>query len=175
LPSHSDDESKEVPFFPNVLLAELSFAVAVIGLLAIFVSLFPLKLAEKFDPLNPPAILEPEWYFMGMYQFLKTQNMQPFHGVLLAVGLGLFLVAIPFIDRGLERRPLYRPIFTALALLIIGEFLALTIYGYATPGRVAVFSDPGFLRVLLATNLTIATVIVLVYATHKRAARGAAH
>lgn len=173
MPSHSDDDSNEVPFFPNVLLAEVSFAVAVIGLLAIFVSLFPLKLAEKFDPLNPPAILEPEWYFMGMYQFLKTENIQPFHGILLAVGLGLFLVAVPFIDRGPERSPLRRPIFTALALLIVGEFLALTIYGYMTPGRVALFSDPAFVGVLVTTNLVIAAIIVLVYVAHKRAVRGA--
>ena len=53
MPNHSEDEKEEdeheVPFFPNVLLSEMSLAFAAIGLLAIFVSLFPLKLGEKFD------------------------------------------------------------------------------------------------------------------------------
>jgi quinol-cytochrome oxidoreductase complex cytochrome b subunit len=94
LQNHSEGSDEEVPFFPNVLLEEFSFAVAVIGLLAIFVSLFPLKLGEKFDPLNPPSILEPEWYFMGFYQFLKTQSVQPIYGMVLMSALGIFIVCI---------------------------------------------------------------------------------
>ena len=42
MPAHSKEE--KVKFFPNVLLAEASLAIAVMGLLAIFVSLFPLSL-----------------------------------------------------------------------------------------------------------------------------------
>src|SRR5208337_2614526 len=95
LPNHSEDEKDEgiheVPFFPNVLLSEMTLAIAVIGLLAISVSLFPLKLGEKFNPINPPTILEPEWYFMGVYQFLKTESVQPLHGIILMAALGVFM------------------------------------------------------------------------------------
>ena len=82
--AHSDDpqsSTDEIPFFPNHLLSEIALAFAILGLIVIFSSLFPVKLAEKYDPLNPPQILEPEWYFMGVYQFLKTQGVQPIHGV----------------------------------------------------------------------------------------------
>jgi quinol-cytochrome oxidoreductase complex cytochrome b subunit len=105
----TEESDSEVPFFPNVLLVEVSLAIAVIGLLAIFVSLFTLKLGEKFDPANPPTILEPEWYFMGVYQFLKTQSVEPLYGILLLAALGIFLILVPFIDRGSERRRLRRP------------------------------------------------------------------
>ncbi len=171
---HSEEQKEnEVPFFPNVLLAEVSLAVAVIGLLAIFVSLFSLKLGEKFDPTNPPSILEPEWYFMGMYQVLKTQNVQPIHAIFLSVGLGIFLVLVPFIDRGSERHPIRRPVFTAAALFMIVEFLALTIYGYLSPGQVGAFSDSGFTTAFIATNLLAIGLVALVFAVNRRAVKGA--
>lgn len=174
--SHSEDHVEEngnsVPFFPNVLLAEVTLAVAVIGLLAIFVSLFPLKLGEKFDPTNPPTILEPEWYFMGVYQFLKTQNVEPIHGIVLMAGLAIFVVSMPFLDRGSERRPLRRPVFTAAALVIAVEFLALTIYGYLSPGQVGTFSDSGFVDSFFVTAFLAAGFVVLVFAVNRRVMKG---
>jgi quinol-cytochrome oxidoreductase complex cytochrome b subunit len=174
LPGHSEEqaEENEVPFFPNVLLAEVTLAVAVIGLLAIFVSLFPLRLGEKFDPTNPPTILEPEWYFMGVYQFLKTQNVEPLYGIILLAGLGIFVVLIPFLDRGSERRPLRRPFFTATAFFIAVEFLALTIYGYLSPGQVGTFSDSAFTNAFLVTNLVAAGLVFLVFVVNRRVTRG---
>ncbi len=174
--SHSEEgeeeSSSDVPFFPNVLLAEATLAIAVIGLLAIFVSLFTLKLGEKFDPTNPPTILEPEWYFMGVYQFLKTQHVQPLHGIILIAGLSIFIVLIPFLDRGSERRPLRRPFFVAAAILIAVEFLALTTYGYLSPGQVGTFSEASFTTAFLATNLLAAGLVVLVFVINRRVTRG---
>lgn len=171
--NHSEKHDEEVPFFPNVLLEEFSFAVAVVGLLAIFVSLFPLKLGEKFDPLNPPSILEPEWYFMGVYQFLKTQSVQPFYGILLISALGIFLVLVPFLDRGSERRPLRRPFFTAFAFLAIVEFLALTTYGYLSPGQVGTFANSRFTFAVALTSLIALALVVVVYIANRRIVKGA--
>ena len=171
--SHSEEPGEEegVLFFPNVLLAEITFAIAVIGLLAIFVSLFPLKLGEKFDPTNPPTLLEPEWYFMGFYQFLKTQSVQPFYGILLMTAFGVFVVLVPFLDRGTERRPLRRPVFTAAAFVIIIEFLALTTYGYLSPGQVGSFTNPAFTMAFVLTTLVAAFFAILVFALNKRIVR----
>lgn len=172
MPNHSEHEASsgegDVPFFPNVLLAEMSLAIAVIGLLAIFVSLFPLKLGEKFDPMNPPTILEPEWYFMGFYQVLKTQGVEPVHGILLMMGFGVFIILVPFLDRGAERRPIRRPIFTSVALVMIVEFLALTSYGYASPGQVGSFSDLQFVIAFGATALAALILILLVFTSYRR-------
>jgi quinol-cytochrome oxidoreductase complex cytochrome b subunit len=173
LPNHSKNESEEegVLFFPNVLLAEVTFAIAVIGLLAIFVSLFPLKLGEKFNPLNPPTLLEPEWYFMGFYQFLKTQSIQPFDGIILMMLFGAFVVLIPFLDRGTERRPLRRPAFTAAAIIMIIEFLALTTYGYLSPGQTGSFANPTFTLAFTLTTVLAAFFAILVFTLSRKTFR----
>jgi len=170
---HEEDSEREVPFFPDVLLAEVSLAIAVVGLLSIFVSLFPLKLGEKFDPMNPPSILEPEWYFMGVYQVLKTQSVEPLYGVLLLAGLGIFLVLVPFLDRGSERRPWRRPFFTAFAFFAIIQFLALTIYGYLSPGQVGTFTNLRFTMVFALTNVIAFGLAALVFRRNRRIVRGA--
>jgi quinol-cytochrome oxidoreductase complex cytochrome b subunit len=176
LPNHSeiqaDDAERDVPFFPNVLLEEISLAIAVIGLLAVFVSLFPLKLGARFDPMNPPSVLEPEWYFMGFYQFLKTQGVEPVHGIVLMMGVGVFMVLIPFLDRGVERLPVKRPVFTAAAFVMIVEFLALTFYGYMFPGQVGSFSDSQFVVAFGTTTLVASILVLLVFASYRRAKKG---
>lgn len=171
MPVHSKEE--KVKFFPNVLLAEASLAIAVMGLLAIFVSLFPLRLGEKFDPMNPPTIIEPEWYFMGVYQFLKTQGVEPVYGIILMAGLAIFLVLVPFIDRGDERRPLRRPVFVAIAFLVAAEFLGLTIFGYMSPGQVGSFASSAFTAAFLVTNSVAAVLVILVFAWSRRVSKGA--
>lgn len=171
--SHSEKEQleEEVPFFPNVLLAEMSLAFAVIGMLTVFVGLFPLRLGDKFDPTHPPTILEPEWYFMGVYQFLKTQGVQPLYGVLLLAGLGVFMLVVPFIDHGSERRPLMRPLFVAVAFFVATEFLGLTIFGYLSPGQVGSFVDANYTRAFLATNTIVLILVTLVLYANRRAKR----
>lgn len=171
MPAHSKEE--KVKFFPNVLLAEASLAIAVMGLLAIFVSLFPLRLGEKFDPMNPPTIIEPEWYFMGVYQFLKTQGVKPVYGIILMAGLAIFLVLVPFIDRGDERRPLRRPVFVAIAFLVAAEFLGLTTFGYMSPGQVGSFANSAFTTAFLVTNSVAAVLVILVFAMSRRVSKGA--
>jgi quinol-cytochrome oxidoreductase complex cytochrome b subunit len=165
-------EAKQVPFFPNVLLAEASFAFAIIGLLLIFTSLFPMKLAEKYDPLNPPTILEPEWYFMGVYQFLKTQYVQPIHAILMLMGLGIFLILVPFLDRSSERRPLRRPVFVGIGFIVIVEFLALTIFGYLSPGQTGSWSNPQFVEAFALTTFVAFCAVLLVVLVSRRTLRG---
>jgi quinol-cytochrome oxidoreductase complex cytochrome b subunit len=172
LPSHSEEKEERVRFFPNVLLAEASLAIAVIGLMAIFVSLFPLKLGVKFDPMNPPTIIEPEWYFMGVYQFLKTQSVQPVDAIVVMGGLAIFMVLVPFIDRGEERHPLKRPFFTAVALFVATEFLGLTTFGYLSPGQAGSFASAAFTTAFLITNVTAIVLAILVFAISRRIRRG---
>jgi ubiquinol-cytochrome c reductase cytochrome b subunit len=155
----------------EILLAEINIAPVVFGLLFILVSLFPLKLGEKFDLMNPPTILEPEWYFMGMYQVLKTESVEPVYGMLLATGLGIFLAVTPFLDRNHERRALRRPAFTAIGTFVIIEFLALTIYGYLSPGQVGSFSDSNFTAAFVLTNVIAICVIAFVFAANRRIVR----
>jgi cytochrome b6-f complex subunit 4 len=169
--SHSSAED-EIPFFPNHLLSEIALAFAILGLIVIFASLFPAELGKKYDPLNPPQTLEPEWYFMGVYQFLKTQTIQPIHAVALLSMLGILLVLVPFIDRGTRRAPRDRPLMMAAAFVVALQFLVLTVYGYATPGQVAMSSNPMFLAMILTVNgISIATLLFGAYRQRRIAAR----
>ena len=168
----SQSASDEIPFFPNHLLSEIALAFAVLGLIVVFASLFPAKLAEKYDPLNPPQILEPEWYFMGVYQLLKTQGVEPVYGVALLSVLGILLILVPFIDRSDRRTPRDRPLMIAAAFVVALQFLVLTGYGYATPGQVATFSDPTFLSLLLVVNgVSVAALLIGAYGQRRVSAR----
>jgi len=168
----SQSSSDEIPFFPNHLLSEIALAFAILGLVVVFSSLFPVKLAERYDPLNPPQILEPEWYFMGVYQFLKTQAVQPVYAVALLSLLAILLILVPFIDRSPQRAPKDRPIMMAAAFVVALQFLVLTAYGYATPGQVAAFSDPSFLGLLLVVNvISVAALLVGAYRQRRTSRR----
>jgi cytochrome b6-f complex subunit 4 len=168
--SHSSED--EIPFFPNHLLSEIALAFAVLGLIVIFASLFPVKVAEKYDPLHPPQILEPEWYFMGVYQFLKTQGVQPVHGVALLSVLGILVILVPFIDRAAGRAPKDRPLMIAAAFVVALQFLVLTTYGYVTPGQVATFSDPKVIILLVAVNgISVAALLLGAYRQRRIAKR----
>jgi cytochrome b6-f complex subunit 4 len=168
--AHSDSSyssaEEEIPFFPNHLLSEIALSFAILGLMVIFASLFPAELGKKYDPLNPPQTLEPEWYFMGVYQFLKTQAIQPIHAVALLSVLGILLVLVPFIDRGPRRAPKDRPLMMAAAFVVALQFCVLTGYGYATPGQVATLSNPTFLAVILIVNGI--SVAALLYGAYKQ-------
>ena len=170
-PSEEKESEEDIPFFPNVLLAEMSLAFAVIGLLLAFVSLFPLGLGVRFDPTHPPVILEPEWYFMGVYQILKTQGVHPLYGVLLLAGLATLVLSVPFIDRGSERHPLKRPFFVAMAFIVADEFLGLTIFGYLSPGQVGSFADLRFTVAFLTTNAIAAVLVCFVLYVNRRVKR----
>ena len=168
--AHSSED--EIPFFPNHLLSEIALAFAILGLIVLFASLFPVKLAEKYDPLNPPQILEPEWYFMGVYQFLKTQGVQPIHGVILLSALGIVLILVPFIDRTIGRAPRDRPLMMAAAFVVAFQFLVLTVYGYATPGQVASFSEPKVIILLIVVNaISVAALLLSAYRQRRIAKR----
>ena len=64
---HSEEES--VPFYPDHVSTEAKVVVGVsalaliIGLIGLF---YPVGLGEPADPMNTPAHVKPEWYFLGL-------------------------------------------------------------------------------------------------------------
>jgi hypothetical protein len=52
----------------------------------------------------------------------------------------------------------------AAAFVVALQFLVLTAYGYATPGQVAMFSNPTFLTVLFVINgISVAALLLGAY------------
>jgi ubiquinol-cytochrome c reductase cytochrome b subunit len=104
-------KQKTEPFYPRQVLMDLSLtALLVIGLgvLAFFV---PVPLGPAADPANAQYVPRPEWYYLPIFQWLKY-----WHGAASVIGilvvpmiLVIAVIALPFLDRSIERRPWKRP------------------------------------------------------------------
>ena len=137
VPVDVDREARPArPFFPNFLLRDLVGWLAALAIVAALAAYFPAELGEKADPFaSAPAGIQPEWYFMFMFQALK---MLPAHilGIegetvgILGFGLaGVFLVLVPFLDRKAARGE-RSPLFTAVTWAIIAFMVIMTVIGY---------------------------------------------
>ncbi len=128
-------ERREMHFFPNFLLRELSawyVALAVLGALA---AIWPWGLGVKADPFAPaPTGIRPEWYFLFMFQTLKVlpAKLGPLDGELvgiLAFSVGALLWALlPFFDKDGTNRP--RRWIMGAGIFVLTYMVAMTIYGY---------------------------------------------
>lgn len=117
-----------IPFYPNYALQDLtSISIYMAFFLAVvFFDPYLFFPRDAFIPANPyqtPAHIKPEWYFLANYQTLKIFPSE-FLGLSLQ-GVAMTLLALlPFMDRGIEKHPLKRPLFMACsvggALLWIG-------------------------------------------------------
>lgn len=131
-------KGKLVPFFPNYTLGEFIAWYAAFALLIVLASLLPAGLEDKANPLLTPAHTKPEWYFLGVYQFLKvTGELRPLLGPQAPILVGLavpgivvaVLTLLPFLDRRPERQPRRRLVGLSVAGVIILGLAVLTYLG----------------------------------------------
>jgi ubiquinol-cytochrome c reductase cytochrome b subunit len=142
------------PFFPHDVVHH---AIIVVGVMCVFAavvfwapSVFMMP-EEPADPMNTPAHIKPEWYFLPMYQALKLFPSDIFgeYGKMLGVmaqGVaGFLLVVLPFLDRGKEKNPLKRMAFFTCSLAIILFILMLGFCGkYDDAGTRIIGASVGF-------------------------------
>lgn len=133
-------ESKDVPWFPTVYLYFAMLGSVFIAIIVVASALFPITLAAQFTPLAASNyVAQPDWYFLWMYQVLKFASFEG-SGIYYALGavtlLLVGLIFLPFIDRGVARNPYSRPLYTTAGIVAVAEILALTVWGYLTPGQV---------------------------------------
>jgi ubiquinol-cytochrome c reductase cytochrome b subunit len=105
-------EQKPELFYPRQVLMDLSLTALLIiglGLLCFFV---PMQLGPPANPADAQYIPRPEWYYLPIFQWLKY-----WHGAASLIGiliiptvLAVAIVALPFLDRSIERRPWKRPV-----------------------------------------------------------------
>lgn len=120
-------EQKSQLFYPRQVLMDLSLTALLIvglGLLAFFA---PMQLGPPANPADAQYIPRPEWYYVPIFQWLKY-----WHGSASVIGvlvipavLALTVIALPFFDRGIERRPWKRPVAMGAYVFVISMLFAL--------------------------------------------------
>ena len=124
------EDHESIPFYPDHVRTELK---VVVGLLIAAVALgafglsFPVGLEEPADPMNTPAHIKPEWYFLSLYQLLKF--IPKTAGVLIPISAVVVLAIWPFLDRKPDRSLKTRNIRLILVILICILIAALTVWG----------------------------------------------
>ena len=103
-------DARDTPFFPNFLLRDLVAWTLALGVVLCLSVYWPATLGQQADPFaSTPAGIQPEWYFLWMFQTLKLfpSHVLGIEGELVAIGstglAGLALVLVPWLDRPARR------------------------------------------------------------------------
>ncbi|HZW84723.1 MAG TPA: cytochrome bc complex cytochrome b subunit [Nitrososphaerales archaeon] len=158
------EKQREYPWWPSVYLYFAMIGSVFIAAILLASALFPIVLAPEFSPAAASAYVpQPDWYFLWMYQILKFAPFEG-QGIFYALGgvtvLALFLVLLPFIDRGRHRDPWSRPLYVMLGMIIIAELVTLTVWGYYTPGAII----PGAQAIMVTGGVFVAMCLVTAFA-----------
>jgi ubiquinol-cytochrome c reductase cytochrome b subunit len=128
-PPSADPIAPNLPtqrFYPRQVLMDTAVALLMICALAFLAHFHPIELGPKANPADTQFVPRPEWYYLPVFQWLKY-----FKGSLAIVGIvvvpsltAILVLALPFLDRSLERRPWKRPLAVGIYLAILGTLIA---------------------------------------------------
>lgn len=121
------------PYFPAQFARDMTAAIVVLVILVLLATVRPALLGPKADP-SAAFVPRPEWYFLWVFEILKV--VPAFWGAVVLPGvLVTLLAALPWIDRGRDRRFRKRLVpvvgFCAVAAGVVG----LTTVGLVTDAR----------------------------------------
>ena len=107
-------------FYPRQVVMDTIVALVMILVLGALAHFAPTELGPKANPADTQYVPRPEWYYLPFFQWLKY-----FKGPWAVVGIVIvptitaaLVIALPFIDRRLERRPWHRPVAVGIFLAI---------------------------------------------------------
>jgi ubiquinol-cytochrome c reductase cytochrome b subunit len=149
------------PWFPKVFLYAVMLFSLYIAILVAVSSIFPLVLPPAYSPTTAGQyIVQPDWYLLWVYQLLKIQLFEGPSAVYVIVGLlvfGVLFFLLPFYDRSKRRDLSQRPLFITIGTILIVELMALSIWGYLTPGQII----PNYQAVIVLGGLAAATAVAV--------------
>jgi quinol-cytochrome oxidoreductase complex cytochrome b subunit len=120
------------PFFPYAVAKDSVMACVVLLAIIAMSILFGAELGPKADPTTTTYVPRPEWYFFFLFEVLrviKPAVLTPLATIGVPTLCMILLIALPFIDRGPERRPERRPIATLAGIFTIVAMGYLTYLG----------------------------------------------
>jgi ubiquinol-cytochrome c reductase cytochrome b subunit len=149
-PIGSDTSIDDITFYPYFLYKDVFAFSCFLLFFAFFVFYCPnlLNHPDNYvpaDPLQTPAHVVPEWYFLPFYAILRSIPHKA-GGIIAMVAAILILLAIPFINTSYIRNTTYRPVFKFFFWLFVADYIILTWIGqmpvrnaYIFVGQVATF------------------------------------
>ena len=122
-----------ISFHPYYTMKDMVGIAVFLLLLAIAVFFFPNAMGhpDNYIPANPlqtPAHIVPEWYFLPFYAILRAVP-DKLGGVLLMFGAIAVLFVLPWLDRSPVRSARFRPLFRIFFWLLLIDAVALGYLG----------------------------------------------
>jgi ubiquinol-cytochrome c reductase cytochrome b/c1 subunit len=126
-----------LPFHPYYTVKDSVGICVYLIIFAIFVFFFPNALGDpnNFIPANPlqtPADIVPEWYFLPFYAILRSVPNKLL-GVCMMFGSILVLFVLPWLDTSPVRSAKFRPLYRKFIFLLVISFVVLGWCGMNKP------------------------------------------
>jgi ubiquinol-cytochrome c reductase cytochrome b subunit len=127
------DTGDNISFYPYFFSKDVFALSCFLVFFAFFVLYFPNTLNHPdncipADPLETPAHVVPEWYFLPFYAILRSIPHKA-GGIIAMIAAILILIIIPFSSTSFVRNTTYRPIFKVFFWLFIADCIILTWVG----------------------------------------------
>nr|QAA11115.1 cytochrome b [Cricetus cricetus] len=132
-PTGLNSDADKIPFHPYYTIKDLLGVFLLLIALMILVLFFPDILGDPdnytpANPLNTPAHIKPEWYFLFAYAILRSIPNK-LGGVLALILSILILATLPLLHTSKLRTMIFRPITQALYWTLVADLLLLTWIG----------------------------------------------
>lgn len=123
-------KEESVPFYPTHVRSEARVVAGMVLIILLVGALglaFPVGLADPADPMDTPAHVKPEWYFLSLYQLLKF--IPKTAGAVLPVILLVIVALWPFVDRRPDTSQRTVRIRALLVAVVLCLLVVLTTWG----------------------------------------------
>jgi len=122
-------KNDNIPFYPYYFVKDLFSFFLFLLYFSIFLFYYPNLLGHpdnyiQADPMQTPAHIVPEWYFLPYYAILRSIPNK-LGGVVAMAGSLIVFFFIPFLNTSKLRSTTFRPLFKVVYWLLVADFLIL--------------------------------------------------
>ncbi len=135
LASEKPKKGEMIPWFPTNLLYAMFSGIVMVGIILLISAAFPQQLTLAYGSLAYGTFPVPDWYITPVYKLMDVAGFGlSTGGVPLIIGILIFILILPFIDRYHNKGVLERPWITAFGIFMLIGLAVMTVWGYSQPG-----------------------------------------